>query len=150
MNREHLYLGKTAITPEWVYGYLVKEHGDYYIVNQNYPFLHSPVVSETVREFTNFYNMEGKRLWENDIVERGVIDNSVNCSDNIYERHDGPYVIKMISGMWCLCGQGELLELHFESHGVDDKEVCCRLKTIGNFYDNPELLISNAQAEGKA
>ena len=138
--REILFRGKTN-KGEWVKGCLISVEGYCCILQDEetadpdeYPYLcnntgcidgyATPVIPETVGQYTGLTDKNGKKIFEGDIVmyyeKKGIVTANVSncgCCHSVY----GFSV--------CDCdGRPESLIL------IEDSEV------IGNIYDNPELL----------
>lgn len=126
--REILFRGKHMhVCPEnkhldgtWVEGYLADEN---HINDGKYEFLIDP---ETICQYTGLTDKNGKKIWENDILE-GHLD------DKFPEDVTREKVIWHESG-W-----------KTEEPGCDNKEYLDKFDTenfeiVGNVYDNPELL----------
>lgn len=126
--REILFRGKHMhVCPEnkhldgtWVEGYLADEN---HINDGKYEFLIDP---ETICQYTGLTDKNGKKIWENDILE-GHLD------DKFPEDVTREKVIWHESG-W-----------KTEEPGCDNKEYLDEFDTenfevVGNVFDNPELL----------
>jgi uncharacterized phage protein (TIGR01671 family) len=126
--REILFRGKHMhVCPEnkhldgtWVEGYLEDEN---HINDGKCEFLIDP---ETICQYTGLIDKNGKKIWENDILE-GHLD------DKFPEDVTREKVIWHESG-W-----------KTEEPGCDNKEYLDKFDTenfeiVGNVYDNPELL----------
>ena len=126
--REILFRGKHMhVCPEnkhldgtWVEGYLEDEN---HINDGKYEFLIDP---ETVCQYAGLIDKNGKKIWENDILE-GHLD------DKFPEDVTREKVIWHESG-W-----------RTEEPGCNDKEYLDEfdtenLEVVGNVFDNPELL----------
>ena len=104
----------------------IKEHTHYLIIQDAFSDYCMPrniqcfdVIPETVGQFTNLYDVNGKEIYEGDILDfNGII-----------------IEVCFVRGVFALLCNGDL-----------DEELCgdCRTdlfaKIIGNIYDNPELL----------
>lgn len=123
MNREILFRGKSPITRNWVTGDLFQHGEQRFIMHDN---RNTEVITETVGEYTGLTDMNGKKIFEGDIVEvlnpepfintTGIVVYNDGCFDVEFCRHD---VVR--DYLKCL--------------------VCnwsCRV--VGNINDNPELL----------
>ena len=122
--REIVFRGKRADTGEWVYGYYYSECGNTYIIvnrqaesmtKRNISFL---VEEDTVGQYTGIKDIDGKKIWEGDIVR-------YDCSDKT------------------IIGQVAWSAGFFEVHVKDGNEcyaVTSFCRVIGNVHDNPELL----------
>lgn len=105
--REYLFRGKRVDNGEWVEGFLVSpcHIGDWVLCD--------PIDPETVGQYTGLTDMNGKRIFEGDIV--GV---------------DGKcYEVLAEEGCWIIVADG----WDFLATNNDEIEV------IGNIHDNPEL-----------
>ena len=79
-----------------------------------------------VMQYTNCYDINGKEIYEGDVVEKEIMESIFDDSKLIG-------VVKMIEGCWCV---------------VDDKKKVAKYlwsetdvnRVIGNIYENPELL----------
>lgn len=135
MMREILFRGKDSITKRWVYGALVQQQDDllkekaFIISYSNYQFgdfseavMHE-VDPETVGQYTNFIDKNGKKMFEGDIVS---IYNSKAFLFAV-AWNDNHYILKCTTN-----GVSDNILNVIES--PEDVEV------VGNIYDNPELI----------
>lgn len=124
MNREILFRGKHIhamdsnehLNGTWVYGYLSDEN---YIYGKSLEgeFL---IDENTICQYTGLTNKNGKKIFENDIVQVGWYNGTV-------EYEDGCFVIKWNNIKFLRKDLGYWANLD-------------GFQTIGNIYDNPELL----------
>ena len=124
MNREILFRGKHIhamdsnehLNGTWVYGYLSDEN---YIYGKSLEgeFL---VDENTICQYTGLTDKNGKKIFENDIVQAGWYNGTV-------EYEDGCFVIKWNNIKFLRKDLGYWANLD-------------GFQTIGNIYDNPELL----------
>lgn len=129
--REILFRGKRTDNGAWETGSLVVIRGgtseERIYIAEKMTGYHTPVISETVGQYTGLTDKNGKRIFEGDIVHG-------NLPDLSYEP-DRIGVVK-----WGLFGwivgfnvpEWKMPRIGFGSFG--DIEV------IGNIHDNPELL----------
>lgn len=120
----------------FIYGSLVVSHGKYYIcvtalcqvnslVNNGRTTMFE-VIPETVGEYTNLTDKNGKNVFEGDILRQAYHPEE----DVIIEWHDGRFKFRK---------RNKPKDYRYES-------LCCvqntvdYLKVIGNIYDNPEML----------
>jgi len=103
----------------WIYGYLVKMHGEWYIVLDDSKLTDADfrVDPETVGEFTGLQDSNGKEIYEGDICK--VRLNS--------EKPDAIGVIVFTRGCY-----------YWNEYFL--YEVIHELEVINNIHDNPELL----------
>ena len=117
--REHIFCGKTTGGKEWVYGDLKTISGSVLI---SAPAMYEGIIDsycvekETVSEFTGRRDVNGKHIYEHDIVEEKGGHRSVVR----YSTDEAKFV----------------LESKTVITDLGDK----RVKVIGNIFDNQELL----------
>lgn len=124
MNREIVFRGKRTDTGEWVYGYYYAECENTYIVEnrqaesmtkRNIPFL---VEEDTVGQYTGIKDIDGKKIWEGDIV-----------------RYNNPDRVIIGKVVWDTC----FFEMDVQN-GAKSYSLTPFCRVIGNIFDNPELL----------
>ena len=126
--REILFKAKT-INGNWVNGLLANKNDKWYISNKaGSPFAYD-VRPETICQFTGLTDKNGKKIWENDIVE--AWSEGVCAKGKIKHRIDGHWI------MYPAWQNGEMWYLLPNENGITTVEV------IGNVFDNPELLEVN-------
>ena len=126
MNREIKYRGLTS-NGNWVCGNLIQgKNGACYIcsINENpvckngdYWYIDSPcyvVIPETVAQFTGLKDIEGKEIYEGDIILG----------------YNNPHVVTFADGAFYLT---------YKNSSVRLSRTCEALKIIGNIFENPEL-----------
>lgn len=107
------FRGKYAGVPGgWVYGYFVKEYGDWYIINDDVKF---GVIVGTVGQYIRDIDVNGKEIYEGDILKTTIDFRPI-------------YVVKSIEDYWS--DRGYMSEI-FEN---------AKFEIIGNIYENPDLL----------
>lgn len=129
---------------EWVIGYLVKK-GNHYCIFQEYEHEGSKscgwgvfgIDEETLGEFTGLQDIDGKDIYEGDIVEM-----------YFSESDDNGYILRE----WTITGEVfysnysygysvlEKFELDNNEKDYTEYQLIPAVKVIGNIYDNPELL----------
>ena len=112
--REILFRGKTK-GGEWYFGFFIKRRGIANIFKNGMLY---EVESETVGQFTGITDKNGVKIFEGDIVQRGVITFSRGKFQGTY--YDG---------------SGDLAE-----DWEDDLYQERNIEVLGNIYENPELL----------
>ena len=123
--REILFKAKT-ISGNWVNGLLANKDDKWYISNKaGMPFAYD-VRPETLCQFTGLCDKNGKKIWENDIVE--AWSQGSRAIGTVKQRVDGLWIM---SPAW---QNHEFWELKPNSNGETTVEV------LGNAFDNPELL----------
>ena len=136
MNREILFKAKRIDNEEWVEGYYFCAGGKYMILNfteKKCELYHNmyEVQADTLCQYTGLNDKNGKKIWENDIV---------NCYESEcfgvikWEEDEARFIFDIV-----------LEDLAFEPEDVydyiDDMEV------VGNIFDNSELLKEGAENE---
>lgn len=138
--REILFKAKRKDNGEWVEGSLMNldaDSGYCYIVTSYKNASTLPinllitgrmklVDSETLCQFTGLIDKNGKRIWENDIVE--AWSQGSRAIGTVKQRVDGLWIM---SPAW---QNHEFWELKPNGNGETTVEV------LGNAFDNPELL----------
>jgi len=118
MNREILFRGKSSAG--WIYGDLIHLSGSVLIK----PLLNmaSPVQPATVGQYTGFYDKNGNRIFEGDIL-RAVRKGRERICHTEYSG-DSFYVP----------------EFHWN---LSDVDFDYQIEIVGNIHDNPELISKN-------
>jgi hypothetical protein len=130
MEREIEFRGKN-LKGEWLYGDLVHNRGKVYIapLKIENPFASADdfeVNEETVGQFTNVRDKDGKKIYEGDIL--GGCNGSINCQEWVQE----PFEVKFKGNQYSA-------PIDWGTYGVDDSTHY--LLIMGNIYDNKNLLL---------
>ena len=127
MNREIKFRAKCKDNGDWVYGSYIANYNNNDWIVQGGDFF--AVDSNTVGQFTGHIDMEGKEIYEDDVL----YDVSRNLKYIVYYGY----------------GRNSFVLVCFKSNvqsRVMSRE-CCDIKLFfrvcGNRYDNPELLVNN-------
>lgn len=131
--REILFRGKLPDTGEWVEGYVVKGRLTYILTAENIHYMsvsvmgHAsvdvlPVKPETVGQYTGLKDVNGKRIFEGDIVEGEYFDDE-----------DGYGIIQWNDGAFEIVNDYTCVTFHENLYSTD-------LSVIGNIHDNPDLI----------
>jgi uncharacterized phage protein (TIGR01671 family) len=131
--REILFKAKRIDNGEWVEGYVVHKRGLYFIYDivnsescrqNNYE-----IDPETLCQFTGLCDKNGKRIWENDIVnhngEYAPVKFGMYCSSFDYGNYNFGFYVD------------------FPEETFYRKELgywCRKVESAGNIFDNKELL----------
>ena len=135
--REILFKAKRICDGKWVEGYYLRDQ--YHIGGKDIIFyrkdsdrftVYTDIIDiETLSQFTGLCDKNGKRIWENDIVN-----------------HNGEYV-QVKFGMYCSSFDYESYNFGFYVDFPEEtfyrKELgywCRKVEVVGNVFDNPELL----------
>ena len=127
--REILFRAKRIGNGEWIEGNVLQcDDGDCYIATsflvgaRDEPLLVAAyeVDPETLCQYTGLTDKNGKRIWENDIV---------NCGTNLRVSWH------TFKASWVLSKKGWMYN-HFFGEAVEPEDV----EVIGNIFDHPKLL----------
>lgn len=122
--REYLFRGKMIANGNWSEGnLLVTKQGCCITPDATVLGSYGAVEPETVGQYTNMLDKNGKKIFEGDIVAFRNADNELTN-----------YEILWFKSKWIVRESG--------CNGIDDLDLFfCKCSTIiGNIYDNPELL----------
>nr|DAR19245.1 MAG TPA: YopX protein [Caudoviricetes sp.] len=119
----------------WVEGYLADEN---HINDGKCEFLIDP---ETICQYTGLTDKNGKKIWENDIVE------FEDCGEEGYEYKEGfdfenRARVEFTEGRWSLTdfvGDNSAVIDEMYDH-AEFMNLWGECEVIGNIFDNPELL----------
>ena len=144
--REILFRGKRADNGAWETGSLVRvrvgchDEKDY-IVDKMTGY-HTPVIPETIGEYTGLTDKNGTKIFEGDILrysyeyEGSPWLKGRSLTDEDYRT--GVVFWQYWRGSWAVCARGKKQNIN------QDVYVYCRnpnrVEVIGNIHDNPELL----------
>ncbi|WP_462360871.1 YopX family protein [Paraprevotella clara] len=132
--REILFKAKRKDNGEWVEGYYMECRGATFIgidTSSMFEIFCPPVIrwfkvsSETLCQFTGLCDKNGKKIWENDIVE--AWSQGSRAIGTVKQRVDGLWI------MFPAWQNHEFWELKPNSNGETTVEV------LVNAFDNPEL-----------
>ena len=131
--REILFKAKRKDNGEWIEGYYQKRcdflvGGEHIIfhADSHKAWEYAEIVPETLCQFTGLCDKNGKKIWENDIVE--AWSQGSRAIGTVKQRVDGLWIM---SPAW---QNHEFWELKPNSNGETTVEV------LVNVFDNPELL----------
>ena len=136
--REILFRGKRVSDGKWVYGSYIKAtfHWHNYGIHDDWIAISAganggwfalgckyPVIPETVDQFTGLTDMDGKRIFEGDIV---------HVTTQLDEEGDGEVAFR--DGSWLIDFDGDDSDSLF-----NQMEIGHVVEIIGNIYDNAPL-----------
>lgn len=138
------FRGKRIDNLEWIYGVPINTHiGDYIITEENphvcslYGYMEvdefGQVDPDTVGQFTELSDKNGKKIYEGDIVS---FDDTPYCA--IGNKYQG--VVVMHNGTWCVRHYDKCFDVDFYSPLFADDFANRKTIILGNIYDNPDLL----------
>ena len=134
MKDRYLFKAKRLDTHDWILGFLsMHKTGKYFIR----PIVGSALSSEevdknTICQCTGLKDKNGNLIWENDIVEIGEHEDTVN----------GLYKVIYCGNAHCYALKRSV-DFHYNFFTFSDLNGFeTSSKVIGNIFDNPELLES--------
>ena len=124
--REILFRGKRADNGEWETGSLVIirdgcSDKEVFIADKMTGY-HTPVIPETVGQYTGLHDKNGRKIFEGDIVEYGGTHHQV-----VFEKRCGNAYFGIVMS-------------EIETWGFSNVTPANGMEVIGNIYDNPELM----------
>lgn len=127
--REILFRAKKKLGGSWCEGFLVKT-GDHFRISTQNDLISFGVYPETVGQYTGLTDMNGVKIFEDDIVSISGHSEPVN---GLYR-----VVYSTANHCWVLKRSLEYRHCYFSFSDLngfaDDAEI------VGNIHDNPELL----------
>ena len=134
MMREILFKAKRKDNGEWVEGYYLNVAKINHFICTGKIKLNGAVKGilapemyaidpDTLCQFTGFTDKNGKKIWENDIVDT-FEESSKEFLRNVVKFEDGCFKVF----------KKHYLSMHMDSYEKTD------LKVVGNIFDNPDLL----------
>lgn len=127
--REILFKAKKKDNGEWVEGCLVIDQSRLDIFKYRIQPIESgvlyaaPINPDTLCQHTGLTDKNGKKIWENDIVDT-FEESSKEFLRNVVKFEDGCFKVF----------KKHYLSMHMDSYEKTD------LKVVSNIFDNPELL----------
>ena len=132
------FRGKRIKGGDWIYGSLVKELYNYYIVElidqTKESYTHISVEKESVGQFTGLYDKNGKEIYERDIL-------SDKWKAEVYQNDEGTFMVKFNTNQ--KVNKPMSLKKYLiarENAGTSNCEGYRDCIVIGNIYENQELL----------
>lgn len=138
--REIKFRGQHHITKKWLYGWLIRLEGDFYIINKDtdqdiFKSMNdkgsTKIIKETIGQFIGIKDKKGKEIYEGGIAKAYITSNQgsefVGIGKVIY--HSGKCAFQL-------------------SLNGGDKSLSCNDEIIGNIYKNPELLKNEDDVNG--
>lgn len=118
--REILFKAKREDNGEWVEGLLTIMWGQYHIINPSNENIAYPIDPDTICQYTGLTDKNGKKIWENDIVEISTEDENFKIE---WQEDTASFVMR-----------GKSFIVTFDNYWS------CETEVIGNIFDNAELL----------
>ena len=126
--REILFRGKRKDNGEWETGSLIIirdgcSDKEVFIADKMTGY-HTPVIPETVGQYTGLTDKNGRKIFEGDIIKGKVHEvNGYRDRRGVVEYHGVGFIMNLEPNSW-----------------YDQKNIPFDCEIIGNIYDNPELL----------
>lgn len=141
MNERFLFRGKRKDNGAWETGFLVITRYDcsdeQYFITDKMTGYHTPVILETVGQYTGLKDKNGKLIFEGDVVK--LTDTNNNIEWKAYVVFGNPY--GEFNWGWNLMYIGEKTKVDTDILlWTEMEETGAYCEVIGNVYDNPELL----------
>lgn len=124
--REILFKAKRTDNDEWVEGYY-QEHPKGYVHIQNSNNDCFPVYPDTICQYTGLTDKNGNKIWENDVVRCQDVIGKIGWN----ETHLAYTILAEVE---------ESMRYYYI-----DESLSSDIETIGNIFDNPELLEGGAE-----
>ena len=126
--REILFRGKKNNSGEWVYGNLFNpdksDTPTQICMGTHIVRICYEIDTETVGQYTGLTDMNGKKVFEGDIIKCKVHEmNGYRVRRGVVEYHGVGFIMNLDPNSW-----------------YDQKNISFDCEVIGNIYDNPELL----------
>lgn len=140
--KQILFRGKRIDNNEWVHGFYFESLADgmkhCYIKYETWDegFVTYEVIPETVNQFTDLCDKNGKKIFEGDIISATALDTGeeqravIGFGNFIDENNNDEYIGFFI----------EFDGIKTTITQLSMEECKNRIEVIGNIYDNPELL----------
>lgn len=132
MSREILFRAKKVEGGEWVDGYIVKKHGTYFLYDINNSDTcrqnNYLIDEDTICQYTGLTDMNGKKIFEGDIVRFGK-----NYGEVKFGLHESNWQIYKYN-------QGFFVKFPKEYFRNELGFWRDKVVVVGNIYDNPKWL----------
>ena len=139
--REILFRAKRLDNGEWVEGDLLRESDVYenvitriYEMKAHHTFIKHEVIPETVCQYTGLTDKNGKKIFENDILERNIFETKTIGVVTWMNIGSSSFYLKVKTN------DGYSLYPIGRGKYDNDESVECNDLILGNAFDNPELL----------
>lgn len=142
--REILFKAKRMDNGEWVEGYIMSMCHKLHIINPENEHTAYEILDNTICQFTGLYDKNGKRIWENDILQYSYDYpdspwlKAKGLSNADIKYHTGQVFWSDWRGSWAVCGKGTSRMTNNDVFTYSRNPN--RVEVIGNIFDNPELL----------
>lgn len=141
---EKVWMDGSPVESNWVYGGVLKGHGDHSIIYQTEPDIEKKVVyTDTLGQFVGQMDSEGRKIFEGDIIQYdGDYDGIDGFTRSISEK-----AIVLWDEDYCGFVCKVIGDESGDSYSWLEYRENPDLTIIGNIYDNPELVKDAIQEE---
>lgn len=131
---EKVKLDGTPVASNWVYGGIFLGTGDFSVIYTYEPVNKVTVYTDTVGQYTGIKDVNGKQIFEGDIVRRDIFGNKV-IGEIVWMNMGG-------TGFYLKVKEDSRSSFYPIGRGRfdDDNGERCNDIILGNIYDNPEML----------